>query len=80
MVGCRHVAVLHVADYAGLAIPDSIPEETARRAVSIAKACIQYALALEDEISAPPELAGARRIADWLLKIALESTIPAAEA
>lgn len=63
----RLAAVLHVADYAGGVIPDLIPEETARRAVRIAKACIPHAFALEEAIAAPPELKGARRIAEWLL-------------
>jgi hypothetical protein len=62
----RLAALLHVADHAGETVPVEVPVETALRAVAIARACVPHAEALEDVLSAPPELEAARRVLSWL--------------
>lgn len=62
----RVAANLHVARYAGGPIPEAIAAETVTNAVTIAKAIIPHLEAFEDALAAPPELEGARRIAEWL--------------
>jgi hypothetical protein len=62
----RIAAILHVADHFGQAVPPVIPAGVAERAVRVARVCIAHAEALEDALAAPPELEGARRVAEWL--------------
>jgi hypothetical protein len=62
----RIAAVLHVADHAGNALPTEIAAPTVARALRIAEVCLPHLEALEDALAAPPELEGARRIAEWL--------------
>jgi hypothetical protein len=64
----RIAAGLHVADYADRTMPAEIPTATVERALRLAQACLPHTEALEDRLTAPPELDGARRIAEWLRK------------
>lgn len=62
----RIAAVLHAADHAGSVIPAEVPLATAERAVRLTETCLPHTHALMDALAAPPELEGARRIAEWL--------------
>jgi hypothetical protein len=57
---------LHAADHAGGVIPAEVPAAAAQRAVRLAETCLPHAHAFMDALAAPPELDGARRIAEWL--------------